>query len=87
MRATIKEIHDNRVVHRFTDEWGEKHVFTYFAPSDGGYVRQDDGRQYPQVCERLYGMGRTLVWSPKRESLVALIRREWKRRRDYERRL
>jgi hypothetical protein len=60
-----------------TDEMSETE---YFAPSDGGYVRINDGRNFPQVCDGLFSTGSTLEWGG-RTPFVNLIRREYRKGR------
>ncbi len=57
----------------------------YMAPLSGGYVRIDDGRSYPQVCEGLANTGDALTLRAGGD-LLALIRREWRRARAADRR-
>ena len=68
---------------------GERISITYFVPhistGHAGYVRiRDSAGRYPQVCEKLYGGGNTLMATP--ETLAIVIRRELRRRVASERR-
>jgi len=75
-----------RVTVREWDEEGQRVITTsYMAPFDGGYVRICDNRNYPQVCEKLASTGNTLHCGD-RESLVEVIRREYRRAKDATRR-
>ena len=86
-RTRIEETGSNRCSITYWDDAEDRAVtLDLFAPIDGGYVKFDDGRQFPQVCEMLYGSGDTLVWYPRSGPLSALVRREWRRRRASERR-
>jgi hypothetical protein len=76
MRATITATAHNRATLTETDPLTDERVITeYFAPDGGGYVRINDGRRYPQVCECLGSRGPTLRWSGL-APLVDMIRRE-----------
>lgn len=68
------------------DDMGKMRTTEYFVPAAGGYVKVNDGRHYPQVCDRLSSGGSTLVWRPGGISFVDFIRREYKAGRDAERR-
>lgn len=88
MRTTITSDagYPNRCTIRYEDEAGQLVERDFFAPAEGGYVRED-WRNPRQVCERLQGGGATLVWSPERDgTLASLVRREWRARRAAERR-
>lgn len=64
---------------RFLDEHGNYYERNFFAPSNGGYVRENY-HQPRQVCEGLRRLGNTLWWDPKYDkTLSALIRRESRR--------
>jgi hypothetical protein len=84
MRTIIKAIAHNRVFISYkcsvTDE---TYGYNVFAPIDGGYVR--NSWNHLQICEKLQAGGNTLVWNPEKP-LVELIRKEYKRMRDSERR-
>ena len=72
---------------RYYDEDEERVVERqFYAPLRGGYVRERarNGSD-PQVCRELCSMGETLEISAN-ESLLNLIRREWRARRASERR-
>jgi hypothetical protein len=85
-KTTFEELATNRCVVSYTDPCdGCRITREFFAPSEGGYVRENDGQQYPQVCEELASMGNTLKWRPG-HPLMDLIRREYRRMRAGERR-
>lgn len=50
---------------------------TYFCPGSGGYVRIADGKNYPQVCDKLSSSGSTLTCESSGEPLLRMIRREY----------
>lgn len=76
----------NRCTMRTQDEYGNTIERDFFAPRNGGYVRED-WINPRQVCERLSGGGATLTWNPAHDvTLSALIRRERKRDMAAERR-
>ena len=86
MRTRI-ESDGHRVTLTYTDRWDGEITRTFVAPSCGGYVREIwPGRNSDaqQVCEGLYSSGDTLESST--DTLLAVIRREWRRRRAAERR-
>jgi hypothetical protein len=86
-RTKFESIFDNRCSITYWDDMSERTVTEeFFAPSRGGYVKLDDGRNYPQVCDGLYSTGDTLEWYPRSGPLVKMVRREWRRRRALERR-
>lgn len=87
-RTRIVELTNNRCTVTRFDEMEDRMVTTeYMAPRDGGYVRIDDGRQYPQVCSGLCSAGETLEWFPRiHPTLAGLIRREYQRARRADRR-
>jgi hypothetical protein len=62
---------------------GERDERTYFCPANGGYVRQNVGRNgnHAQVCEKLNHTGSTLSCSASGAPLLTLIRREYNARR------
>jgi hypothetical protein len=89
MRTKITAQFNDVTVERTDLITGERTRTTYFVPhvSDGraGYVRiRDTAGRYPQVCERLYGTGNTLMATEA--TLGAVIRRELRRRVAAERR-
>lgn len=49
----------------------------YFAPAYGGYVKINDGKNFPQICDGLARLGNTLIWSGK-SPFIDLIRREYR---------
>lgn len=67
-------------VRAWDDETRRVQETRYMAPLGGGYVRIDDGRNYPQVCEGLVGSGQSLTLLAGGD-LLALIRREYRRGR------
>lgn len=78
-RITTDDGFPNRCTLRYEDEYGEQRERDFFAPRDGGYVRENWGSPR-QVCDRLSGGGATLVWRPDRDATLAdLIRRERRR--------
>jgi len=89
MRTKITVESYNVTVERNDPVTGERTTTTYFAPrtSTGhGYVRiRDAAGRYPQVCEKLYFVGGTLMSTP--ENLAKVIRRELRRRVADERRI
>ncbi len=59
---------------------------TFTCPEDGGYVREYlSNGELKQVCDRLASMGSTLMCS-SRADLPALIRREYRALRRFEKR-
>lgn len=87
-KTRIEDIAENRcrITYRsaLTDELV---ALELFAPSRGGYVKVDDGRQYPQICERLAATGNTLMWSASDGRLADMVRREYRRMRAAEKRI
>jgi hypothetical protein len=81
MRARIWQ--DGRQVNL---RWPDGSVSTYVATGESDYasVILYDGNRYPRVCARLSLLGSTLTSS--RKSLLATIRREYRRRMAAERR-
>jgi hypothetical protein len=66
---------------RWEDDFGHDTVREFWAPSNGGYVREIDN-QHPgtlgvQVCDRLAHSGYTLSARP--DTLERVIRREYRR--------
>ena len=53
---------------------------TYSVPTNGGYIRDQHGRQ---VCHHLNYRGETLTATPA--TLLAVVRREWAARRNASR--
>ena len=78
---------DNRCSITYQDDMGTTVTRDFFAPGNGGYVREDwDSPR--QVCGELRGGGWTLMWDPKRHpKLVDLVREEWTRRKRRDRQL
>ena len=77
-RATLSEDDDNF--------GGAKRVNRIFrCPLDGGYVLEHRDNDWKQVCDKLYGMGSTLM-SPSRADLANVIRREYQAMRRAEQR-
>ena len=87
MRAKITDLGPNRC--KLTEHDDDKyHVTTYWAPNEGGYVRDvslQPGTLGRQVCYGLTYLGDTLTWVPGHERLVDLIRRERRREKRQER--
>ena len=77
----IWQTSDGSIRLRYTDDFGDTSVREFWVPSGGGYVREVDtkrpGTLGAQVCERLESRGNTL--SATRETLLDLIRREYRR--------
>jgi len=72
-RAQIRQ-DGSEVVLTYADPMtGEQIVRRFYAPANGGYVRDQSGRQ---VCQGLSHRGNTLVLTGG-NSLISLIRREW----------
>lgn len=68
------------------DYGGAKRVNRVFrCPLDGGYVLEHRDNDWKQVCDKLYGMGSTLM-SPSRADLARVIRREYQAMRRAEQR-
>jgi hypothetical protein len=87
MRTRIVEDAPGWVTVTADNVFGQIEATTYFVNAGTGprYVRVwDDSRGHPQVCEMLAFRGNTLMAT--RETLLAVIRREWRRMRDYDRR-
>lgn len=61
------------------DLFGDPGRREFWAPSDGGYVREIDeahpGTLGQQVCDRLAHTGTTLYWSPGGRSVADIVRR------------
>ncbi len=76
-RTTIRrDDASNRATMTYQDDMGRVVTREFFAPAEGGYVRENWNNPR-QVCAMLAGGGATLVWNPKRDpELVDLIRRE-----------
>lgn len=64
---------------------GTRNEATFFVPATGGYVRETTRSGAIQVCEKLSNRGVTLMCSSPLE-LPALIRREYRKMRAYEKR-
>jgi hypothetical protein len=74
---------NNVTVERANPSTGEHECTTYFVPylsgGKSGYVRvRDTAGRYPQVCEKLYSTGNTLMATPS--TLLDVIRSELRRR-------
>jgi len=83
MKTKITVVLNDVTVERDDPFTGERISRTYFAPhtlsGEAGYVRiRDSAGRYPQVCEKLYGGGNTLMATP--DTLPSVIRRELRRR-------
>jgi hypothetical protein len=78
----IKQVGHNRVLILFQTESGQEIKLDLYAPIGGGYVYYGD---HKQICEKLQFTGPTLMWGGS-DPLISLVRREYKRRRDAERR-
>ena len=77
MRTKITAVSPHEVKVAF---WNGEDV-TYWAPSQGGYVRDitvHPGLLGKQVCDGLAYMGTTLMWNPDGGPLVELIRQEYR---------
>lgn len=86
-RITADDGYPNRCSMR-TEEDGSVRVLDYYAPADGGYVREH-WLGCRQVCEWLGTTGRALTWKPdsrRYPTLAHLIRAEHKKRQAAERR-
>lgn len=82
MRTTIKLISANTVQLLAIDPATDEQITREFwIPCSGGYVREGDS----QVCELLAHRGNTLQASDG-EGLLKLIRTEWRRYRESEKR-
>jgi len=87
-RTQIEDIAENRCRITYQDAHSDEFVtMELFAPSSGGYVKVNDGRRFPQICERLAATGSTLDWSPAHGRLSDMIRREYRRMRAAEKRI
>ena len=75
-KASIKKTASNYVTLSYDDDMGERITAEYFVPHNGGYVRDDHGNQ---ICAGLSTRGWTLEATP--ETLIAIIRREWRKNR------
>ena len=83
MKTLIKPLADNRVFLRFDCLLsGNTREVTIEAPVHGGYVYFDNGGQ---VCEYLHNKGVTLRW-PCSEPLVHMIRKEFRKMRNLQKR-
>lgn len=85
MRTTITTTSCGDVVLSYDDFiTGDRHTRTFFCPSGGGYVREEDSyRNNPQVCDGLSRRGPTLMASSDAD-LIRVIRREYRRMRRFE---
>lgn len=85
MKTRIYQSDLNTVIVETNDEDGLTRT-AYFVPRNGGYVRiRTESGDNPQVCKGLSGFGSTLECSDP-NNLLSLIRREYRRGRDAERR-
>lgn len=85
MRAVFQSLDHNHctltrdeVIHYADEVQTERETIEYWAPSEGGYVRDvtvNPGTSGRQVCDGLSYQGNTLQWSGK-VPLVNLIRAE-----------
>lgn len=78
MRAVIKEIDARHVVVESDDDFGNRIKTEYYAPlpeTRDAYIRINDRRENPQVCEGLARRGPTLVLRAG-DRLIDVIRRE-----------
>ena len=82
-RAKITVDGHNVTVEMDDELTGERTRTTYFCMGEYVHIKDRAGR-YPQVCERLSGSGSTLRATD--DTLLAVIRRELRRRREAERR-
>ena len=82
-RAKITVDGHNVTVEMDDELTGERTSTTYFCMGEYVHIKDRAGR-YPQVCERLSGSGSTLRATD--DTLLAVIRRELRRRRDAHRR-
>ena len=84
MKTKITTDNRGRVRLQYTDWQGFDHDHTYSCPHDGGYVIEllDNGGT-TQPCDGLYPTGSTLI-AHNRETLIDLIRREYKKMRRSE---
>jgi len=70
-RRLVKKIADNKVQVRFLDgDWQ-----TYWAPSDGGYIRNTTHNSGTLGRQITYKSGSTLYWNGKSD--LAEIIKEW----------
>lgn len=79
-------IEDSTAANRCTLTSPDGEVTYYWAPMDGGYVRdvtRQPGTLGPQVCDRLAYTGNTLHWNGKGR-LIDIIRREHRARKRRE---
>ena len=85
MKTTIKSDSIGFVTVSYDDcISGDRVTRTFFCPTGGGYVREQDSRQqYPQVCDRLSSRGSTLTCK-SRDNLIDLIRHEYRAMRRME---
>ena len=84
MRTKITTDDHGYVTISYDDFLGERVTRTFFCPTNGGYVREQDSRgQYPQVCDGLSRRGNTLDCASRAE-LPAMIRREYRAMRRRE---
>lgn len=83
-RRVFREVCENVARETIYYEDGELLQTQWYAPAAGGYVRDSYGRQ---VCYKLDVLGPTLCWEPSMGlTLAQLLRREWRRARDADRR-
>lgn len=84
-QRTKFKVDSESVTVTYRDEfYGETVTRTFYVRGEFGYVREimSGGRQDIQVCERLAGMGNTLLCSKK--NLGQVIRREYRAMRRQE---
>lgn len=87
-RTTISETGNREVTLSYTNLDGDRIDRVFWIPmtsSGNAYIRErvrPNRANDPQVCDALYGTGNTLSATP--ETLIEVIRREWRARRRAE---
>lgn len=78
MRTQIKADQYGYVTVHYDDVDDIRRERVFRVPAQGGYVRERQGYNWVQVCDRLSTRGPTL-WCRSREALPDLIRKEWRK--------
>lgn len=79
-RAQIRQDGPDVVLTYADPMTGDSIVRRFVAPANGGWVRDQSGRQ---ICQGLHYRGNTLFLMSG-DSLISLIRREWQKARRAE---
>ena len=83
-RRVFREAGENIANETIYYENGDVRLTQWYARASGGYVRDGQGRQ---AFDMLASAGPALEWEPESGlTLAQLLRREWRRGQDAERR-